>query len=138
MSEISSAALTVALFFFLFVIFFTLAVRYGTAYIGRVLGYRINALHRDCESILDTRLIPTAWLEPPPSDPAHYPAWERRQKRRAPKKLQELYTYMQNTLSISDIESREDVLEELRRIREKWQESDLVEISAFYKGFSKQ
>lgn len=132
MSEISSVALTVALFFFLFVILFTLAVRYGSTYIGRVLGERINALHHDAESILDTALIPTTWLEPLPKDPARYPAWERRQKRRVLKKLQKLQSYMQNTPSISDIESREVVLEELSRIREQWLERDLVEISALY------
>ncbi len=127
-----SVALTVALFFFIFVTLFTLAVRYGTAYVGRILGERINALHRNAESILDSDRIPATWLEPIPSDPAKRPAWERRQKRRALKKLKKLQSYMQNTPSISDIESREYVLAELSRIREKWVESDLVQIAALH------
>jgi hypothetical protein len=123
-------ALTVALFFFVFVILFTLAVRYGTAYVGRILGARINTLHRDAEFILDTEMIPTTWLEPPPANSARRPAWERRQKQRALKKLKQLHAYMRNTPSISDIESREYILAEFGRIRKKWVETDLDQISA--------
>lgn len=125
MSEISSVALTVALFFFLFVILFTLAVRYGTAYVGRILGEKINTLHHDAEYILDTECIPPTWLELPPPEPAKHPAWEKRQKRRALQKLKKLQAYMQNTPSIADIESREVVLAELAQIHAKWQEREI-------------
>lgn len=125
-----AVALTVALFFFLFVILFTLAVRYGTAYVGRVLGEKIHALHQDAEYILETERIPPAWLEPAPSEPAKRSAWERRQKRRALKKLKKLQSYMQNTPSIADIESREVVLTEFSRIRTQWQDGELSVISA--------
>lgn len=122
-------ALVVALYFFIFVILFTLAVRYGTAYVGRRLGEKINALHHDAEYILDTGRIPPAWLTPPPADPAKRPAWERRQKRRALKKLKHLKSYMQNTPSIADVESREVVLFELDSIQQQWMQSDFEQIS---------
>lgn len=125
-----SAALAVALYFFIFVILFTLAARYGTEYVGRILGEKINALHQDAETILNTEQIPVTWLEPAPPDPAKHPAWARRQKRRALKKLKKLQSYMQNTPSISDVESREYVLAELSRIREQWISSDLAQIAA--------
>lgn len=119
-----SVALAVALYFLIFVILFTLAARYGTAYVGRILGEKINALHQDAEYILDTEQIPPTWLEPAPTNPAKHPAWKRRQKRRALKKLKKLQSYMQNTPSIADIESREYVLAEFSRIREQWREDD--------------
>ena len=121
-------ALVVALYFFIFVILFTLAVRYGTAYVGCVMGEKINASHHDAEYILETERIPATWLEPPPVDPTKRLAWEQRQKRRALKKLKHLQAYMQNTPSIADVESREIVLGDLAAIRAQWQERALDEI----------
>jgi len=114
----------VAVGFLVFVVLFTLAAVQGTRTAGRVMGERINALHRAAEIILDTERIPAAWLEPAPTAPDRVRRWELRQKRRAVRRIRKLRTYMQRTPCISDVESREFLMTELDRIRDQWRASD--------------
>lgn len=108
--------------FLAFVVLFTLAAVQGTRLAGRIMGERINALHQAADIILQTECIPAAWLEALPRDRREQ--WQRRQKRRALRRLGKLRTYMQDTPSISDVASREYILAELDRIRARWQASD--------------
>jgi len=112
--------LLVILAFLAFVILFTLAVRYGAVFAGRIMGRKVYATHHAMETILDTEKIPPEWLEPAPHEPAQAAQWQERQKRRALEKLQELRKYAENTPAFEDRESREFVLSELARIQDAW------------------
>ena len=104
--------------FLIFIIVFTLAAVHGTRLAGRVMGARVNALHQEIETILETERIPEAWLDPRPVDDRR---WARRQQRRALRRLRKVRAYIERTPSISDVESREYILSELDRIRDLWQ-----------------
>ena len=125
----STVIIIIVISFFVFIILFTLAARYGTMYAGRILGTKINATHRALEYILDTDMIPREWIGAAPGEPSKVDAWKRRQKRKAIKRLKQLRSYVENTPSISDLESREYVLSELRRIEEKWIQGDIIELT---------
>ncbi len=99
--------------FLIFIVVFTLAAVHGTRLAGRVMGARVNALHQEIETILETERIPEAWLDP-------HPANDRRQLRRALRRLRKTRAYIERTPSISDVESREYILSELDRIRDQW------------------
>lgn len=120
--------------FLAFVAFFTLAAVQGTRRAGRIMGTRVHALHQAAESILDTERIPALWLAAPPAAPARRPPWQRRQRRRALRKLGRLRAYMRSTPSIADIETREYILAELERIGEQWRTRDWPQIMAERKG----
>ena len=111
-----------ALGFLIFIIVFTLAAVHGTRLAGRVMGTRVNALHQEIETILETERIPEAWLDPRPDDD---PRWAPRQQRRALRRLRKTRAYIERTPSISDIESREYILSELDRIRDQWRAGEL-------------
>lgn len=120
--------------FLAFVAFFTLAAVQGTRRAGRIMGTRVNALHQAAESILDTERIPALWLAAPPVAPARRPPWQRRQRRRALRKLGRLRAYMRSTPSIADVETREYILAELERIGEQWRTRDWSQIMEERKG----
>ncbi len=100
--------------FLIFIVVFTLAAVHGTRLAGRVMGTRVNALHQEIETILETERIPEAWLDPRPAN-------DQRQLRRALRRLRKTRAYIERTPSISDVESREYILSELDRIRDQWQ-----------------
>ena len=100
--------------FLIFIVVFTLAAVHGTRLAGRVMGARVNALHQEIETILETERIPEAWLDPRPAN-------DQRQLRRALRRLRKTRAYIERTPSISDVESREYILSELDRIRDQWQ-----------------
>ncbi len=56
--------------FLAFIILFTLAVRYGAVFAGRIMGRKVYATHHAMETILDTEKIPPEWIEPLPREPA--------------------------------------------------------------------
>ncbi len=115
--------------FLAFIILFTLAVRYGAVFAGRIMGRKVYATHHAMETILDTEKIPPEWLEPPPREPAQAAQWQDRQKRRALEKLAELHKYAENTPAFEDAESRLYVLDELERIQNQWTERRFDEIT---------
>lgn len=115
--------------FLVVIVLFTLAARYGTVYAGRILGARVYAIHHAVEHILEAESIPPEWIEPAPHDPSRQQRWEQRQKRRVLRKLRKLCSYLETTPSVSDVETREYVLGELRRIEQVWIRSDLAEIA---------
>ena len=104
--------------FLIFIVVFTLAAVHGTRLAGRVMGARVNALHQEIETILETERIPEAWLDPRPAN-------DRRQLRRALRRLHKTRAYIERTPSISDVESREYILSELDRIRDQWLAGEL-------------
>ena len=104
--------------FLIFIVVFTLAAVHGTRLAGRVMGARVNALHQEIETILETERIPEAWLDPRPAN-------DRRQLRRALRRLRKTRAYIERTPSISDVESREYILSELDRIRDQWLAGEL-------------
>ncbi len=104
--------------FLIFIVVFTLAAVHGTRLAGRVMGARVNALHQEIETILETERIPEAWLDPRPAN-------DQRQLRRALRRLRKTRAYIERTPSISDVESREYILSELDRIRDQWLAGEL-------------
>ena len=103
--------------FLIFIVVFTLAAVHGTRLAGRVMGARVNALHQEIETILETERIPETWLDPRPANDCRA---AQRQLRRALRRLRKTRAYIERTPSISDVESREYILSELDRIRDQW------------------
>lgn len=120
---------TVVVSFFVLVTLLTLAIYYGTQYAGRVMGNRVNAMHRAAEYILDTAKVPQEWMTPLPDDRTREEKYKGQQKQKAIKKLRKLLSYFETTPCFSDAESREYVLGELRRIEQAWIQADWDEMA---------
>jgi hypothetical protein len=116
--------------FLAYVLFITLAVRYGTTFAGRIMGNRVTTMHQATEHILHTGTIPPDWLSSPPGESAKRHKWERRQRKRALKKLHKLQSYFQTTPCVADVGVREHLLMELERVERDWRQADLQEITA--------
>ena len=116
--------------FLLFIGLFALGARYGTQYAGKILGDRINRVHHAVEYVLEHEKIPPEWRPDNGPPPGREQRWERRQKRRALRRLGKLITYLQGTPTFTDVESREYVVGEINRIRTLWQGSEYSAITA--------
>ncbi len=114
--------------FLILVVLFTFAAWYGTKRAGEVLGRKVNAAHHAAEYILDTAKVPPEWVEVEYQPHIPNPKWERRQKRKAIRKLKKLRSYLERTPCFTDVGSRELVLAELQRVERLWLQGDLAEI----------
>ena len=116
--------LIVILAFLVFISMFALAARFGTKFAGRILGDKINGLHRAAEHILDTGEVPPEWQDARPHKPGGGESAETPTPitRANVRRLSKLIRYMQRSPVFADIESREYVLAELERVRRTWQQ----------------
>jgi hypothetical protein len=114
--------------FIIFIVLFALAARYGAKYSGRILGAKIDEIHRAAEHILETEKAPPSWLRE--RDPSSLIS-ERSlhiEKRNSLRRLKKMVKYMQRTPTFTDVESREFVISELQRIRELWEVREISEL----------
>lgn len=116
--------------FFAFVAIFTIGFRYTMVLATRIVAKNIEKIHRNTESILDTKLPPNEWIEKwtkkmkrlgdRPSDLAKKEKFKLQAKNYSLKRLSSLMEYYKNSNLVEDEDTRFLILEELREIGRLW------------------
>ena len=127
-------SIIILLEFLALIIVLSLIMFYGVRYIGRLVGSRVNDIHKEAEYILNCERVPASWVREPPGNAAQQSTKQirrrKKEKRRYLRRLKKLQRYFSNAPVFEDITSRQQALFELERIEEYWQQADWDEITS--------
>ena len=123
--------LTFFLFFLLFIVLFTLAIRTGLAFMGRLAGRHVRRQHEAAEYIINTGKVPDEWF----GKMGTGGGWQRAgttaaTHARVLQRLAKLILYFERSSLVDGEPARQLLLDELQRVRRFWQESQREQMHA--------
>ncbi len=130
--------LKVTLLFLGFIVFFVLTLRLAVILMGRFAGVYVDKKHKAAETIVNTGRAPKDWTskferkikltKEAGGSPSRIMAIKEKARGTLLKKIDQLTEYFKASTLVQDEETRQILLNELRKARRRWEEEDWEEI----------
>ncbi len=120
------------LIFIGFIVGFTLLLKLSLMLMGRIAGRQIGEKHKAAEEIVNEGKVPRGWIKDLEKKFLKYntPKRQYMAKKEILKRLDNLIEYFKSTPLVKDKETRDILLDRLRKTRTSWEEKEWEEIIA--------